>query len=149
VLIQDYEKASTCPKVWVVGIPNENASVQLSTDHPFEGKQCLKLHYHFTGPGQYLGINHPLKVHAPIHKLRVVLRGDGSGTGYGLYLTDAGGETHKYRNAATMKIDFKGWKEIVFDLDAGHETWGSITAITSRWAATQPYLFPSRAPSSS
>jgi hypothetical protein len=124
VLVQDYEKTSSRPEVWVVGIPNENATVQLSTDHPHDGKQCLKLHYHFTGPGQYLGINHPLKIYASIHKLHFMLYGDGSGTGYGLYLTDGGGETHKYRNAATMKIDFKGWKEIAIDLDAPHETWG-------------------------
>ena len=29
VLIQDYEKASSLPKLWVVGIPNENTTVQL------------------------------------------------------------------------------------------------------------------------
>ena len=124
VLIEDYEKTSSRPELWVVAIPNENASVQLLTDHPYDGKQCLRLHYHFTGPGQYLGINHSLKIHAPIHKLHFMLYGDASGAGYGLYLTDGGGETHKYRNAATMKIDFKGWKEIVIDLDAPHETWG-------------------------
>ena len=56
VLVQDFESASSKPTVWVVNIPNENASVQLSTDHPHEGKQCLKLHYHFTGGGQYLGM---------------------------------------------------------------------------------------------
>ncbi len=125
VLIQDYEKASSLPKLWVVGIPNENATVQLSTDHPFEGKQCLKLHYHFTGGGQYMGITHPMKIYAPVHKLRFRLYGDNSGSGYGLYLTDASGETHKYRdNSGKAQINFQGWKEIVFDLDAGHEHWG-------------------------
>ena len=124
VMVQDYEKASSLPKVWVVGIPNENASVQLSTEHPFEGRQCLKLHYHFTGGGQYLGILNTVKIQAPIHKMRFMVYGDGSGSGYGLYLTDASGETHKYRDAASMKIDFKGWKEIVVDLDRPHESWG-------------------------
>ena len=139
VMVQDYEKASSLPKVWVVGIPNENASVQLSTDNPFEGKQCLKLHYHFIGGGQYLGITNAVKIQAPIHKLHFMLLGDNSGSGYGIYLTDASGETHKYRNPETMKIDFKGWKEMVIDLDAGHETWGGdkngkidypVTAVT-------------------
>jgi hypothetical protein len=124
VLIEDYEKAASLPNLWVVGIPNENASVQLSADHPRDGKQSLKLHYHFTGGGQYMGVSHPVKIHSPIHKLHFMLYGDGSGTGYGLYLNDASGETHKFRDAAKMKIDFKGWKEIIIDLDAGHETWG-------------------------
>jgi len=53
-----------------------------------------------------------------------MLRGDGSGSGYGVYLEDAGGETHKFRNADTMKVDFTGWKEVAIDLDAAHETWG-------------------------
>ena len=51
VLVQDFEKPTSLPRVWAVGIPNENAAVQLSTDHPSEGKQSLKLHYHFTGGG--------------------------------------------------------------------------------------------------
>ena len=124
VLAEDFEKASSLPKVWVVNIPESNASLQLSTDHPDQGKQCLKLHYHFTGGGQYLGIDVPLKIDTPIRKLHFALFGDGSGCGYGLYLTDASGETHKYRNAAEMKIDFKGWKQMVVDLDGGHESWG-------------------------
>ncbi|MBN2477501.1 MAG: hypothetical protein JXB62_23040 [Pirellulales bacterium] len=124
VVVQDFEKASSLPKVWVVGIPNENAAVTLSTDHPCDGKQCLNLHYHFTGEGQYLGIPIPVKIQAPIHQLHFTLYGDSSGCGYGVYLADARGETHKYRNAEVMKIDFKGWKELVIDLDAGHETWG-------------------------
>ena len=66
VLIQDFEKASALPKVWVVNIPTENASVQLTTDHPHEGKQCLKLHYHFVGKGdfQYLGIPNKTRIQA-------------------------------------------------------------------------------------
>ena len=59
VMVQDFEKASSPPKVWVVNIPNENASVQLSTDHPHDGKQCLKLHYHFVGTGQFPIPRHP------------------------------------------------------------------------------------------
>lgn len=124
VMVQDFEKVSSAPTVWVVGIPNENAAVQYSADHPYEGKQCLKLHYHFTGDGQYLGVPIAVKIQAWVHKLHFMLYGDGSGCGYGVYVADASDETHKYRNAEAMKIDFKGWKEIVIDLDAPHETWG-------------------------
>ena len=123
VVIQDYETASSLPKVWVVNIPNENASVQLSSEHPHDGKQCLKLHYHFTGGGQYLGVSNPVKIYARIHKFHFMLYGDGSGVAYGLYLTDADGETHKYRDPATS-VSFKGWQEISIDLDKPHETWG-------------------------
>ena len=37
VMVQDFEKASSLPAVWVVNIPNENASVRLSADRPHEG----------------------------------------------------------------------------------------------------------------
>jgi len=143
VMVQDFEKVSAPPKVWVVNIPDQNASVQLSTEHPHEGKQCLKLHYHFVGQGefQYLGIPNKTKIQAPIHKLRFMLHGDDSKCSYGVQVTDAGGETHQYgRNTGQGGIiDFKGWKEVVIDLDSRHETWGGdkngkidypITAIT-------------------
>ena len=98
VMVQDFEKGSSPPKVWVVNIPDENASVQLSTDHPHDGKQCLKLHYHFVGTGefQYLGIPNKTKIQAPVHKLRFQLYGDGSNCSYGVQVTDAHGETHQY-----------------------------------------------------
>lgn len=124
VMVQNFEKIDPLPKVWVVGVPDGSATVKLATEHPYEGQQSLDLHYHFTGAGQYLGIPIPVKIQAPIHKLHWMLYGDGSGSGYGLYIMDASGETHKYRDAATMKIGFKGWKEVTVDLDAGHETWG-------------------------
>lgn len=123
VLVQGFEEASSLPTVWVVNIPNENASVQLSTDHPSEGKQSLKLHYHFTGGGQYLGVPVPVKIKGAVHKLRFMLYGNNTGCGYGVYVVDASGETHKFRNADAMKINFTGWKEIVVDLDAAHESW--------------------------
>jgi len=58
VMVQDFEKTDLPPTVWVVNIPQANALVQLSTAQPHDGKQCLKLHYHFLGTGnfQYLGI---------------------------------------------------------------------------------------------
>ena len=64
VMVQDFEKATPSPTVWVVNIPNENASVKLSTDNAREGKQCLKLHYRFVAEGgfQYLGV--PVKTKA-------------------------------------------------------------------------------------
>src|ERR1035437_9254421 len=69
VMVQDFEKVSSAPTVWVVNIPNENASVQLSTDQPHDGKQCLKLHYRFVGTGnfQYLGIPNKVRIQGPVH----------------------------------------------------------------------------------
>jgi hypothetical protein len=122
VMVQNFETAASLPTVWVVNIPNENASVKLSTEDPYEGKQCLKLHYHFIGQGafEYLGIPNKVKIQAPIHKLHYMLRGDRSMCSYGVRVLDATGETHQYKVGT---IDFKGWKEIVVDLDAPHETW--------------------------
>ena len=143
VMVQEFEKPSLKPTVWVVNIPNENASVQLSQEHPHDGKQCLKLHYQFVGKGQfqYLGIPNKVRINAPIHKLRFWLYGDNSNCSYGVQVTDASGETHQYSKNTGQGgiIDFTGWKEVVIDLDSGHETWGGdkngkidypITAIT-------------------
>lgn len=131
VVVQDFEEASSLPKVWVVNIPQENASIALSTQQPHDGKQCLKLHYRFQAGGgfQYLGIPVEVKVQAPIHKLRFWLKGDSSRCSYGLQVLDAFGETHQYRSLSSGTgqggvLDFTGWKEVVFDLDAPHETWG-------------------------
>jgi hypothetical protein len=128
VMVQDFEKPSSLPVVWVVNIPNENASVKLSTDQPHDGVQCLKLHYHFVGAGQfqYLGIPNKVKIQSPVHKLHYWLKGDNSNCSYGVQLTDAGGETHQYsKNTGQCGIiDFTGWKEVVIDLESGHETWG-------------------------
>jgi hypothetical protein len=124
VVVQDFEQASSLPKAGVVNMPEQNAVLSLSKEHPFEGKQSLKLHYHFTGNGQYLVIPMSIKIDSTIHKLHFMLYGDGVGAGYGVYVIDASGETHKYRDAASMSVDFKGWKEIAVDLDAAHETWG-------------------------
>ena len=139
VSVQDFENDSALPRVWTAGIPDSNALVERSESHPHDGKSCLHLRYHFTAGGQYLGISNRVRIQAPIHRVHFWLYGDGSGCGYGLYLDDASDETHKFRKAADMKIDFKGWKEIVIDLDQPHETWGGdrngkidypITAIT-------------------
>jgi len=143
VMVQDFEKTSPQPSVWVVNIPNENASVQLSTDQPHDGKQCLKLHYHFVGTGnfQYLGIPNKVRIQTPVHKLRFWLKGDNSKCTCSVQVSDASGETHQYKKhfGQSETIDFTGWKEVVFDLDSAHETWGGdkngkidypITAIT-------------------
>ena len=143
VMVQDFEEASSQPAVWVVNIPNENASVRLSTDQPHDGKQCLKLHYHFvsTGNFQYLGIPNKVRIQAPVHQLRFWIKGDNSNCSYGVQVSDADGETHQYGKNTGQRgiIDFTGWKEVVIDLDSGHETWGGdkngkidypITAIT-------------------
>lgn len=128
VMVQDFEKASARPTVWVVNIPNENATVQWSTDHPHDGQRCLKLHYHFVDHGQfqYLGIPNPVNIQAPVHKLHFWLYGDNSQCTYGVQVSDASGETHQFSKNSGQggTIDFTGWRETVIDLDSGHETWG-------------------------
>ena len=143
VLVQDFEKAVAPPTIWVVNIPNENASVRLSPDQPHDGQQCLKLHYHFvaTGKFQYLGVPNKVRIQGPVQRLRFWLKGDNSKCSYGVQVSDASGETHQYSKNTGQGgiIDFAGWKEVVVPLDANHETWGGdknhkmdypITAIT-------------------
>jgi hypothetical protein len=131
VMLQDFEQVTIPPAVWVVNIPDQNASVTLSAEQPHDGKQCLKLHYHFVGTGQfqYLGIPHKIRVLGPVHNLHFWLKGDESKCAYGLQVADAAGETHQYRSLSTNQgqggvINFTGWKEVIFDLLAPHETWG-------------------------
>jgi hypothetical protein len=127
-MVQDYEQVSSPPAVWVVNIPNENASVKISTDQPHGGQKCLKLHYHFLSSGnfQYLGIPNKVHIEVPIHQLRFWLKGDNSKCSYGVRLTDVSGETHQYSKNSGQGgiIDFTGWREVVIDTDGGHETWG-------------------------
>ncbi len=128
VMIQDFEKASPLPTVWVVNIPNENASVQLSALQPHDGQQALKLHYHFldTGQYQYVGIPNKVEIQKNLYTLRFWLMGDNSRCPYGVRVTDASGETHQYSKSSGQAgiIDFTGWKEVSIDLASGHETWG-------------------------
>jgi len=128
VMVQDFEKASSLPTVWVVNIPNENASAELSGEQPHDGKRCLKLHYHFVGAGsfQYLGIPNKVRIQAPVEKLRFWLKGDNSRCSYGVQVNDVSGEKHQYSKNTGQGgiIDFTGWKEIVIDLNSGHEAWG-------------------------
>ena len=143
IMVQEYEKASSLPQVWVVNIPNDHASVALTREHAQDSGQCLRLQYKFKGTGefQYLGIANKTKILAPVHQLRYMLYGDNSKCSYGVQLTDIRGETHQYsKNTGQCGlIDFAGWREVVVNLDSGHETWGGdnnkkldypITAIT-------------------
>jgi hypothetical protein len=143
VVVQDFEKNHPAPTVWVVNIPNDHAAVQLSSDQPYSGKQCLKLRYHFSGAGnfQYLGVPVKTRIQGPIPKLHFWLRGDDSQCSYGVQLTDVGGETHQYSKNTGQGgiIDFSGWRKITIDVDSPHETWGGdknakidypITAVT-------------------
>ena len=76
-MVQEYEKVSSPPTVWVANVSNENASVQLSTDQPHDGQQCLKLHYRLVGTGQFqhLGIPNKVRIPALVHTLRFWLKG--------------------------------------------------------------------------
>jgi hypothetical protein len=135
--LQDFENVKTPLTVWVVNIPNENAKVQLSTDHPHTGAQCLKLHYHFveTGGFQYLGIPLKVRVLAPVHKLHFWLYGDNSKCSYGVQIADGKGKTHQYSTSTGQVglIDFTGWQEVVIDLDSKHETWGGDKTAKIAW----------------
>src|SRR6202022_856451 len=117
VMVQDFEKESTSPTVWAVGIPDGNASVERSEIHPHDGKPCLHLRYQFTGGGQYLGISNRVRIQAPIHQVHFWLHGDGLGCGFGLYLADASDETHKFRNPAAVKSTFRGGKTLFTALE--------------------------------
>ncbi|MBB3206541.1 hypothetical protein FHS27_002350 [Rhodopirellula rubra] len=127
-MIEDFETIAVSPSVWVVNIPNENASVRLTTDELKGGRNSLELHYHFlsTGSFQYLGIPTKVDIHSPIHALSFWMKGDASSCSYGIQISDASGETHQYspNSGQGGRIDFAGWKQIAFDIDAGHETWG-------------------------
>ncbi|HEX2948532.1 MAG TPA: flagellar filament outer layer protein FlaA [Armatimonadota bacterium] len=123
VMVQNFESSNVIlPRVWSANAPQDNW-VKISKDMPYEGTQCLKLHYSFANVAgdQYIGITNSISVKAPVHKLHFWVNGDSSMCGTGVQITDASGETHQYR---TQKIDFQGWKEVVVDLDSGHETWG-------------------------
>ncbi len=139
-MVADFEQGSLLPSVWVVNIPNENASVRLSADQPHDGKQCLRLHYHFlsTGNLQYLGVENKVRIQAPVHQLRFWLKGDSMNCSYGVRLSDSGGKTHQYSKNTGQGgiIDFAGWKEVVVDLDSGHETWGGDKSSTVEYPIT-------------
>lgn len=124
VMVQDFEKASTQPTAWVVNVPNENASVALSSNESHDGRRSLKLHYRFVASDkfQYLGIPNKVRIQGPVQKLRYWLKGDGSKCSFGLQITDAGGETHQFKQARL--IDFTNWNEAAFNLQSPHETWG-------------------------
>ena len=125
--VQDFEDQSSPPSIWVVDFPRENASVALVTNEAHHGKQSLKLHYRFDASPkfQYLGLPNQVRIQEPVQQLHYWLKGDNSKCSFGLQLTDAKGETHQYRpRSGSRSIDFKGWKQVAFDLNAPHETWG-------------------------
>jgi len=127
VMVQDFEKTSTVPKVWVVDMPNENAAAKLVTNNAHDASHCLQLHYHFISQEkfQYLGIPIKTKIHAPIHQVHFWIRGDNSRCSFGVQILDSGNETHQFKHAQEGSlINFEGWKEFTFNLDGSHETWG-------------------------
>lgn len=145
IVVEDYEKGSSPLKTWVVNMPapDTTATATITSAHPHNGKQCLDVHYKFTDSAsyEYLGVQNPVSIHTPIHKLHFFLYGNNSKCTFAVQLLDAGGETHQYARdiAQGGVIDFTGWKEISIDLDVPHETWGGdkngkidypVTAIT-------------------
>ncbi len=127
VVIHDFESAQAqAPKVWFGNMPHENASASISDDPKdvAAGKRALLVDYRFTGEKQHFGVPVEIDVKKPFRTLKFQMRGDGSNVTYGVYLIDASGETHKYQQPGTMRVDYKGWKEISVDLSQPHETWG-------------------------
>ena len=111
----DLKNPDAKASVWVVNIPNENASVEIKDAE-------LLLNYHFTGGGQYLGVPVPVDVKESIDVVKFRLFGDNSGSGFNIYLNDASEKTHKFNTG--IKIDWTGWKDIEIRVDGDHEMWG-------------------------
>ena len=114
VLVQDFEKVSSLPTVWVVNIPNENASVTLSTDHP-HGEAVPEAALPFPG-GTVPVPRHPQQDQDPgagPSNCAYLLNGDNSKCSYGVQVSDASGETHQFSKNTGQGglIDFTGWKE--------------------------------------
>ena len=129
VMVQDFETSSSAPSVWVVNIPDDHASVRVSAENPHDGKPVPEAALPIppnAGPFQYLGIPNKTKIQAPCTGCISGSAGIGSNCSYGVQITDVRGETHQYSKNTGQGgiIDFRGWKEIVFDLDGRHETWG-------------------------
>ena len=123
VVVQDYDRpGGPPPKVWVVNVPNGSATARLSADGPHDGRQCLDLRYRFTAAaGQYLGVVNPVRLLAPVRRVRFWVDGDPATAGLAVYLDDVSGETHKFRTSIPVAA---GWREVTVDLDAPHEHWG-------------------------
>ncbi|HEX2948359.1 MAG TPA: sugar-binding protein [Armatimonadota bacterium] len=89
---------------------------RLTTDHPFEGKSCGILHYHFdtlaTPAPQYVALNFSNTIPGQLHRLVFAIRGNGAGEAIVIRLMDSTGETHQY---TVGKVTFTGWQELTFD----------------------------------
>jgi hypothetical protein len=124
VMVHDFENAAALHEIHVANLPNKNAFIQLSTDHPYEGKQCLKLHHCLVGNGSGPILRIPVRIEASVRRLRFMLYGNNSGSRYGVSIVDSSGEEFAYRSSKSRTIDFKDWNEIVIDMNSEHETLG-------------------------
>lgn len=124
VMVQDFENPASLHDIRHANISNDNATVHLSTDHPHDGKQCLKLCHRLTNGGAGLVIRIPVRIEPTVRRLRFMLYGDNSGCRYSINVVDAAGEMFAFRNSENRQIDFRGWKEIVIDLSSEHRASG-------------------------
>lgn len=120
VMVQDFENPSSLQEIRNANRSNDNATVELSTDHPHAGKQCLKLQHRPLSDGTGPVIRIPVRIEPNVRRLRFMIYGDNSGCRYSINLVDAAGKTFAFRDSEKRKIDFNGWKEIVIDLNSEH-----------------------------
>ncbi|HEX2950667.1 MAG TPA: flagellar filament outer layer protein FlaA [Armatimonadota bacterium] len=101
-----------------------DTTMQISTEQPYEGKKCVKVHYRFAAvPGvQTANVNINQPITAPIHRIAVALRGDKSRLPIHVRFVDAHGEAHQF---SLGSLDFSGWRLLIADLDTQQRwCWG-------------------------
>ncbi|HEX2950666.1 MAG TPA: flagellar filament outer layer protein FlaA [Armatimonadota bacterium] len=123
VCIQDFEQTKD---LTIFGqLLQPESKLTYSTEKPYEGKQCLDVHYKFAPvkgiQTVLIDASYP-SLKAMPHAMAVAVRGDKSNCPLWAQFSDANGETFQYRVGT---VDFNGWRIINLDMDAnkpGH--WG-------------------------
>ncbi len=103
------------------GLPRP-AQVTLSRRDPFKGKGSLWVTYTFERIEglQYLELIRPFTFSAPIRRLSLAVRGDGSGQTFRARFVDRTGEWHQFDLGP---VSFTGWRVLAADLDGPRGYW--------------------------
>lgn len=98
------------------------SQLRLSTQNPFDGKQCAQLRYRFEQVQglQFLEVIARHRLQAKVHRISIAVRGDGSGNMVRVRFIDIKGEWHQFDLG---KLDFRGWKVLSANMDAPHGFW--------------------------